>query len=76
VTVSLPEGTWSWEAARRGRYQDNIANLMAKLFPQANVYSSEDPDNLRVQLNADGTFRDPGFLDSDRPYFVLGDRRP
>lgn len=39
----------------------NISNMMARVFPQANVWAPTEPDNGRVVLDAQGRFQSPGF---------------
>ncbi|MDP1920584.1 MAG: hypothetical protein Q8L14_30355 [Myxococcales bacterium] len=44
---------------------DNIANLMVRMFPQANVWAPTEPTNVDFRLDAQGRFRHPGFAYSD-----------
>ena len=41
--------------------QENMANFVAALFPQANVYAPIDPDNNMEQVNAKGKLVGPGY---------------
>lgn len=44
---------------------DNMANLMVRTFPQANVWAPTAPTNVEFRLDAQGRFRHPGFAFSD-----------
>lgn len=43
--------------------EENIANFVASMAPQAHVHSPTVPTNNRIILNADGSFRSPGYRD-------------